>query len=48
MIIFLSSKGISNEKVKSQTWENNVKQLLYNQDVKLEEWFKFHVVRNPI
>ncbi len=47
MIILLSSKGISNEKVKSQTWENNVKQLLYNQDVKLEDGSSFMSLETP-
>ena len=34
MIILLSSRGICDERTKSQTWEKDVKQLLYNQDVK--------------
>ena len=41
MIVIFSTKGFINEKPKSQTWENNVKQLLYDQDVKLENGSNF-------
>ncbi len=47
MIVFLSTKGFSNEKPKSQTWENNVKQLLYDQDVKLENGSNFMSLETP-
>ncbi len=47
MIVILSTKGFSNEKPKSQTWENNVKQLLYDQDVKLENGSNFMSLETP-
>ena len=47
MIILLSSSGICDEKTKSQTWEKDVKQLLYNQDVVFEDGSSFMSLETP-